>query len=582
MTETKTARRHLSPLRLLLASLESQNRVWLGLAWGLVVLVILLAGLWPLLWPAPSADATDFGRLDAEQISSVQRITDVERRKMVSLPMMSRPLTPSAPPAQAVGAAAPGELFGVRAEQAGGFNEMTAGLRASAVDCGRWIGSAAADGSPGGVTVAQERLDEMRDSAGRDRGVFHYHQGLILLCGPNAASAEESFRQALAAYLTYSPPQGAAGASDRRRLAQYRMATHYGLALALLAAGEDPGAVDRELLAALEAAKETKVHQQPGPFVTLRPCTRGPNCDLFEFSTAEVSNARLYNWLRAGRPADAYRRVAQELLSSPGYAAEQPALAANLAAAAAASGDGAGLAALFRETRARLMQAPNDEAALTASPEWARLAAFSVLTPGPVYAEGDPWPTGADASNTRLTFNERGFSQDPGWFPPIAYLDGEDANDIDLWLWIRRERTLLETANFNEFRKDGEPIRNLGVRNRTFLEQWRKQISGQVGESLLRKAELKRVKEGQASARPLLELLAGPGFPGPIQMQAKLSLGWGSAPATVIGWTATGVFLALLLAFLHVQLAIGYSRAFTNRHHLDRLRRRAREARTAL
>jgi hypothetical protein len=575
-------RRHLSPRRVLLASLEKRNRVWLGLVWSLVVVVILLAGLWPLLWPAPSADATDFGRLDAEQIRSVRRITDVERRKMASLPVMSRPLTPSAPPPQAVGAAAPGELFGVRSEEAAGFNEMTAGLRASTVDCGRWIGSAAADGSPRGVTVAQERLDEMRDSAGRDRGVFHYHQGLILLCGPNAASAEDSFRQALTAYQTYTPPQGAAGASDRRKLAQYRTVTHYGLALALLAGGADPGAVDRELLAALDAAKTTKVHRQPGPFVTLRACTTGPNCDLFEYSTAEVFNARLYNWLRAGRPADAYRKVGKELLSSPGYASGQPALAANLAAAAAAVGDGAGREALFRETRARLMQTPVDGTALAATPEWARLAAFSVLTPGQVYAEGDPWPTGADASNTRLTFNERGFGPDPGWFPPISYLDGEDANDIDLWLWIRRERNLLETANFNEFRRDGEPIRNLGVRNRTFLEQWRRQISAQVGESLLRKAELKRVKEGQASARPLLEVLAGPGFPVLVQTQAKLSLGWGSAPATVLGWTAAGVLLALLLTFLHFQLAIGYSRAFSNRHHVDRMRRQAREARTAL
>lgn len=582
MAETEMVLRRLSPRALLLASLQRRNRLWLGLIWAGIVLLFLAIGLWPLAWPTPSAGPTDFGRLDAEQVSSVQRITDAERRRMATIPMMSRPLMPSAPPAQAVRAAAPGQLFGVRAEQAAGFNEMTASLRASAEECGRWIGSTPSDGAPRSVTLAQDRLAEMRETAGRDRGVFHYHQGLILLCGPNAASAVDSFRQALSVYDEYRPSNEANGASDRRKLAQYRLVTHYGLALSLLAAEADSAEVDRELLAALKAADETKVHRQPGPFTTLQACAHSPNCDLFDFSTAEVSNARLYNWLRARRPGEAYRRVARDLLSSPGYAAEQPVLAANLAAAAAAAGDGAGLAALFRETRARLMQAPTDGEAMTATPEWARLAAFSVLVPGRVYAEGDPWPTGSDASSTRLSFNERGFSIDPGWFPPIAYLDGEDANEIDLWLWIRRERALLETANFNEFRKDSEPIRNLGVQNRSFLEQWRRQISAQLGESLLRKAELKRVKEGEASARPLLELLAGPGFPATIQARAKLSLGWGNAPVTVLGWTGASVLLALIVAFLHFQLAIGYSRAFSTRHHEDRLRRLAREARTAV
>ena len=568
----------------LLASLQREHRAKVYAFWGVLAAAVFAALFWPV-FVAPNqslaADpAGEIGALSAAERRKIRTATQVERDKFASLSFATAPLPPLPPPAQGARAIVTPALFGVPADRTRLFEGMAADLNGARVECSRWIGGASAEAQAAGAEAARAKMDELTEGSSRERGVYNYHQGLIELCGPNAPSAKEQFERALNAYEEYRRGKGAAlDPGEARQLAQYETVTRYALGLSLMAAERpDRDAADRAFAQALEAAKKARAYRKPGPFVEMRTADCGgagrDACELFNFTTADIHNARLYLWMSSGDLARAFRQTG---VLAPRYVAGQPALAANYATAAAAAGHFDVVADLYAVVRQRL----NAQQA----PEWigdgvdprprARLAAIAAVTWPPIYDDNDRawWPGATRESRLRQNYDAKGFERDT-WFPAVALGDENDSATIDLWLWIRRERALLDKAAFDTFRTDGGSIRGLGPGDREFLEDWRRAITGQLGEALLRRAETVRVKNGMRAAAPLLQLTATEDFPWWVRTKARISLRADAPPVRTLVLNSLAVFGVLLLAWIHLDLGAGYSRTFTRRHYDQRNARR--------
>jgi hypothetical protein len=568
----------------MLASLHAEWRWWLRGVWAGLLLLLVLFMLLPLLpvsAPAQGDVEDQFSDLTALEKREVAAPTQVEIEQIARLSFVSSPLGPTPPPAQAVSALAANELFGVPTDHAQAFNQTTQALRDSAAACAEWINRNHGEAPAGVSPNAQASLDQVTRDTGSDRGVFHYHQGLIDLCGPNAASAKKEFQPALASYDDFAKKHGGIDKTpvrDRRRLAQYQAVTGYGMGLAMLAADDAPEAIDKVLDTAGQAALKAKAYAPAGPFVTFAAtgCAVGTQCELFNFSTAEIDNARLYVWLKKGKPGEAFKRLGSRLGGAPSYVAQHPALAANFAAAAAASGHPDLASDLYAIVRRDLQAGDGVAAAWTGADRraLARLAALAATSANPVYADGDAWwPTSVSPSGARRKFEAKHFDRDAAWFPSVALEDPNDEGVVDLWLWIRRGRALLRDSHYGLFRNDGVAIANLGPGDHDTLERWRREVTGRLGDALLRRARVIQVRDGPKAARPLLQLLGGSDFPFMVEMRARAMLRTGRDPLSVLLLDLGLLALAGLAAWAHLQLAAGHRRTFTQRHYLQRVKR---------
>jgi hypothetical protein len=564
----------------LLASLMPEWRNWLYGVWAgvfTVVVLIILAPLAPV-WGSTDAGAgANLGALTTAEKGQVEAATPIEIEQIAKLAFVSDPIAPGAPPAQAVSALPPKELFGVPSDRAAAFNATTADLRTSAADCAGWIGKSASQAPATALAASAQGDMNTLTGGGGDRGFFHYHQGLIYLCGPNAPSAVDQFKTALSSYDAFIKKAGGVdklSGPQKRRLAQYQAVTGYGLGLAMLAAGSPADKIDDVLAEADNAARRVKAYGEAGPFITLSAtsCARGADCDLFNFSTADIDQARLFVWLKEGKPDAAYERLGKRLGGAPAYVAQHPALAADFAAVAAAAGDFGSVSRLYGVVRHDLENNTGTAFAWNGDGAdkrpLARLTAVAVATPDPVYVEGDSWwPISRTPSAVRGSF-EKHFSGGANWFPPVEV--ETDTPTIDLWLWMRRERALLLDSHYDLFHQDGAAIDNLGAGDRDLLEDWRRQVTRHLGDALLQRAQVLRKREGLKAARPLLELLAGSDFPWFVEARARITLRTDHAPLSVV--IADCLLLALIaaLAWMHLQFAAGYRRTFTRRHFQDR------------
>ena len=556
-----------------LASLKPSARWVVRSIWIVVILVVAGLNFWPVFVSPEGAPQASIELDEADRIA-LREPTRAEAAMIRRLPMLLRPLPPEFPPAQGQPPRPTGALFGLRDDQREPFARVLDNLEQAAPDCSRRLAGERA--TPAAIGEARAALEEVVARSGQERGFLNYHQGLIDLCGGDPGEARAKFEAALEDYAEFRENTPDASAESLRLLAQYEMTTGYGLGLSILAASGSRSEADDAFAAALEAGRQSVAPDQAGPFVTLRACAEGRGCALFDFSSADIYNARLSAWMATGQARDGFERVRGDLAQAPGYVSQHPALAANLAAAAAAAAYFATAEHLYRtadSSRRADPEIPEPRAEPESDEAWARLAALAVVASEPIYANGQPWPHGAP-TGARRSFDNRGFPLDDSWFPAIA-LDAGDAAIIDRWLWIRRQRHQLATGQFDAFRSDGVAVRNLGPDTREFIEGWRSEITGSLAQALLVRAERIRRADGLAEARPLLALVASPGFP--LQQQVLARLGYYvDAPAWLTFWVRVGwVLLVCLLAWAHLQLAAGYRRTFGSRHFEDRVRQRA-------
>lgn len=553
----------------ILASLKPSSRWIVRSIWAGLILATATINFWPV-FITPEGAPQAAVSLDAADRRALEEPTRAEAAMIRRLPMLLQPLAPGFPPAQGQPPRPTGVLFGLRDDQRGAFAQVLESLERAAPECSRRL--AGSRTTPAAIGEARAALDEVVALSGQERGFLNYHQGLIDLCGGDPGEARARFEAALENYAAYRDETPDASPENLRLVAQYEMTTGYGLGLAILEAGGSLSEADAAFEAALEASRQTVAHDGAGPFIDLRACDEGPGCALFDFSSADIHNARLGAWMEAGRAGEGFERVQQDLAQAPGYVSEHPSLAANLAGAAAAARQFSTPEALYRAAASQRRGEPEDPSQSEDAEAWARLAAFAVVSPGPIYVNGDPWPRGAPSS-TRRNFDNRGFALDDSWFPPIA-LESADAAIVDRWLWIRRQRHQLAVGQFDAFRSDGVAVSNLGPDSREFIEAWRREVTGRLAEALLVRAERIRRADGLAEARPLLALVASRGFP--LQQQVLARLGYHvDAPAWLTFWLRLGtVLLVCLLAWAHLQLAAGYRRTFGARHFDDRAHQR--------
>lgn len=557
-----------------MATLKPPARWGLRIAWLVAVLVVAGLSFWPV-FVSPEGAPQAAISLDEADRQALQEPTRAEAAMIRRLPMLLRPLPPGFPPSQGQPPRPSGVLFGLRDDQAPAFARVLDSLERASADCSRRLAGQRA--TPPSIAEARAGLDEVVARSNQERGFLNYHQGLIDLCGGDPGEARVKFESALADYAEYRESTPDASAESLRLLAQYEMTTQYGLGLSILAEDGSLSDADDAFVAALAAGRQAVAHDQAGPFVELRACTGETGCALFDFSSADVYNGRLAAWMDAGRARDGFERVRDDLAQAPGYVSGHPALAANLAAAAAAAGEFSTAENLYRTASAsRRAEVADRETEAETDEAWARLAALAVVAPTAIYTNGDPWPHGAPSS-ARRSFDNRGFALDESWFPPVA-IESDDAIIIDRWLWVRRQRHQLEYGQFDAFRSDGVAVRNLGPDSREFIESWRREITGGLAEALLLRAERIRRADGLAEARPLLALVGSPGFPLQEQVLARLGY-YVDAPAWLTFWSRVGLILFVcLLAWAHLQLAAGYRRTFGARHFEDRARLRAQAA----
>ena len=566
---------------LILRSLQAENQPWLVAGWGALLLIVGGILFSPLYMPmaASTADGQPaFDELSPAEKQIVAAPTAPESKRISELTLVREPLTPTAPPPQSGQAAPVSELFGVSAEHVQDFARLTASLRQSEADCEKWMGTSVAGGqAPASLTDAQTALDAAAGAATKERAVFHYHQGLIQLCGPNGPSSAGEFQAAQAAYTDYAKQHGGrdtVAKPDSQRLAQYETVTAYGLGLAQLAglpAGKRPDDADKTFQDALSLAGRIRSYAPPGPFVRLTGCgTSGRGCDLFQFSTASIYNARLYAWLTAGQPKVGYERT-KALASAPTYVAADPGLTANFAAAAAAAGEFGAVRKLFQVVRSDLANNGAASRAWRDAPEaLARLTALATMAGEFGYDAGDDWwPQTAAVSQARQRF-EASLGRGPEWFPPIALKSPLDRDSVDLWLWLNRERTLLSKGAFSEFRQDRATIASLPPADQDFVRRWRETVTGELGSALMQRADLVRRNDGMKAAAPLLKVIASGDFPIRYQWMAKLTLASGKPVGSVLLGDGIILVLIALLFLVHFDLNIGHSRTFTRRHFLHR------------
>jgi hypothetical protein len=553
----------------LLNLLAPEARLTRRLIWAGVAAVVAIAGMiffsLPVRAPAQATAERYLARLPLAQVLAPTR---VERREAAELSFQRDPLPPAAPPAQATMRPA-GQLFGIRDDRRAAYQRATAALRGAQEGCrGR------PSSPPSGLAEAASNLSAAREAATQERAIFSYHQGLIELCSGSGHAAQQ-FETALTTLDRDKPAGDCVGHPDSHRdcriWLQFRAAALYGAGLAEMAGGgspDRPAARFRDALAAAEAAEAVR---DIGPFVVLRGAER----ELFDFSTAEVVNAQLYLHLARGRPQDAWRAVEERHLA-PLDLAPYPGLAVNWASAAAAGGETRQIGQLLAAVRSRIQAGDGGAWQAPGNPALARLAALAAMSPDRIFVQGDEawWPPGRGPSRVRAAYEQRHGAAGEEWFPSLG-LDEADAEVVDQWLWIRRERGLIARRSFAEFRDEGPDLNALDPRPKRTLNAWRREVMQVLGGQLYDEAETVLRDRGAAQARPLFEILAGPEYGTWVNMRARMVLLTG-APAWV-GFAIAGLLLAGLgmMAWLHFAFAAGYRRTFTHRHYDQR---RAREA----
>jgi hypothetical protein len=501
------------------------------------------------------------------------RQTDIEREYISKLEIVRNPLPPMPPPPQTL-RVAPKRLFGLNPVRQRAFSAVNRQLAELLPKCGQHL-----------FQATHQDLSDMKTSLGaaemetsRERTIFHYPEGLISLCTGNPKTAEDEFEKALGSLDSYNGEVKASGRSlsgrDRRWLQQYRTVLYYGAGLARMANREDASAADADFVRALDAAKTARPFNR-GPFVVMSADAG----DLFDFSTAQIVNARLF--LRMFRDESESERqsgyaaiaeLAGALAGALNDVLEYPDLAANFAMLSVSRGrTDVGDDMYARLRRSMETGGPASVAWQNENrPALVRMVTAGVLGSQPVYSDQDSWwPRAVTPSLARNRYDQREGATTEFWFPQID-LPPDDGEIADLWLWVRLDRHWLANRELKQFQTDADAISRLAPEDRKFLEAWRSEITHDLGNEWFEYAETIRGKEGLAEARPLLEILASPGFPFWVRMKARLVLCFHISPWWVLAWEFLALLIAVGLAWLHYQLRAGYARTFARRHYFDR------------
>jgi len=554
-------------------------------AWGALFFLLFAVIAVPVLFGGARRPSNDVGA--SASIPNLKTMvplsTPIEQEWVQKLSLVRQPLPANAPPAQTAPARASNLVFGV--SDGAAFNTATRILNALRPACN---GLGTVDKAQ--LDVARSRVGDLVAASNSNRGLLHYHQGLIELCDRNFPAAEAEFKAAHDAISDYKKRYPAAATQNQLIVGQYEALTGYGRGLAMIGEYQQtqhPGVseIDKVLLQAKIAAQTGAAADQPGPFTTFSysGSSRRAVRDLFDFSTADIDTARLYLGLISGKPElgledrdpmPADRRVS--LASAGSYAMSDPTLAANLSAAAAAAGNTTVVDDLFRRFSAGMNSRNLPSAWFDAAQAQTRMAEFAVTGSQDLVSDSNaawwPRPVGGP-SRVRLTFRQGGSAGSGAFdvpFPPVAE-PGDDAEILDMWLWVRRERLQLQTGQFGAFDSDGDVIRDLNPQTKDFLMKWRRQATTSLGGQLLAHANMVRKRDGFGAASDLYRMLARSGFPFRIQSRARLALAYHS-PAWVI-LVALGLAALVLgwIAWMHREVRIGHRRLFFRRHYLDRM-----------
>jgi hypothetical protein len=567
----------------ILASLASRRgfasawAILLGVPLLILAALLLIAG-----GPDPGGASAGLGDGAAPGIAAVRNlpVPAAAREQMGRLSIARHPPTPEFPPAQAAPALPSGRLFGLRADQRATFNvaaRLLVGLRDA---CGARLGPDAPAGEPPDLTAAQAALDASIKEGDKVRGLINYHHGLIDLCAGQAQAAKGEFDKALEAIDGAGAGLKAATARDTGRLAQYRIVAHYARGVAELVAAQNRADYDAAVAdfdAAQKATQDPALLRHSGAFVELSSA-KG---DLFDFSSADLVQARIAARLAEG---DVLRagEAAGPALQASGSAIDHPALAATLALAAAAAGRADIVQRLDDDLRAAMGPDP-------ANSDWAQkrkalLTQFleaAATAPVKIFVAGDEawWPGGADApaaTDARRVFDEKGregVTRDALWFPPLSTADPADAPILDRFLWIRREMVAAAADRFDRLDALRRAEASLPASDRLVLDRVRREMLGQIGDTLMKEVEQVRRQDGGARAvAPLLMRLSSVDFPPGVWIPARLARMTGQPPARVVLLLWVLVVAALVLFLVHRELWIGHQRTFTHRHHDQRLR----------
>jgi hypothetical protein len=544
--------------RRLLAVLAPTSRGIVLAVWALVFGVVLL-GMLLVAFVAPldyvqGGDPSRFARNLPGAASG--EMTSAERKLLYSLSFLQQPLGYVLPPAQAI--AAPRNswrLGGFKPQQAPIFDTATGILMKLPRSCD---GRATA----GDLGTAEANLETLMKLAGGNRAVLHYHQGLIELCrSPGSAVKEFSTAND---NLSLIDPNKQAG-DDVRRYWEYHVVINYGWGLAILASGGSFDAAKKYFDDAIDAAEKVRSFRPPGPFVSFAAASR----DFFNFSTADIFNAEVFALLKQHEPCAALA-LKQNLPAQLAYVEHAPALAANLAAAGMLCDRTEIAVQLFAAVRQDL---ENAASAGSSSADWRnslalpRLAALAATSSTPIYVDADRdwWPATAESTDLRTSFETRLGKSDASWFESINLPDS-DSEKVDLWLWIRRERSFLASGRLADFEQDADRIDQLGPFDRDFMTSWRQEEAGRYASALLERADVVRRTDGMAEAKPLLEFIASPGMPFLDRVAAREILWSGKSVAGAMAWQLVILLGLAVVALLHFALRAGYARTFTTRH----------------
>ncbi len=538
------------------------------LLWGvpagvlLSVLVVMLAA--PV---APPDEVAAKALLSVPMAGGVFGPTSAETAAVRGLQIVRQPLALAFPPVLSQESGAVERMFGVTGDQ-GRFNAAVRAIARLEPTCGSGPDRALAAAAQSGLNGSA-----LRNS--RHAGLVAYHQGLLDLCLGDNGPAKTAFDTALAV----KPPFLIGGDPARRNRegAQIRALASYGEGLALLRGVEgraDPGAADAMFAKALAEAGSA-AGEDPGKTVIDFAADQG---DLFNVSSAEIVGGRIASRILLGDFRGAMD-VARAVSGAPNLAITHPSLAANLAMAAAAQGRPEVVSGLYAALRGQLGDDPTQSHWMQGDkPAAVRILAMAATTDTPIYQAGDEkwWPTGAFQSPTRQAFEQGaghsgGFGRGgPLWFPPFDLAE-DDVRTLDIWLWLRRDRDDLIQHRFASFGAAARLERELPPGDQDLLERARHQAILRFSDALMRQADVIRHRDGMASARPVLQLLAGSGFPASVSWPARLSLRTGLSAGLVEAIFAVLFFVLIVCFAIHRELRIGYRRTFPHRHYDQRI-----------
>lgn len=520
---------------------------------GLLTLIVLIipAGiiLSPLvnLWIGETPPPTRYVQLPDRQ--KIRTATAIEIERIAQLEFANSPLPPTSPPLQSAPVPRPNDIFGDSADRAQVFAAFRRHLEVA--ECG--FGNAS---DMAALADAESELGRLQTNSSFRAARFHYHRGVVQLCGGDPVPAGESFEAA----ATILSEARASQPHQSRWIAQYRAATAYGQGLSLLLASE---AAIPEALEKLESARvfaaSGKYNREGGPFVRFSAagCSSGlssPACEMFDWSTAEAVNAILYASLKGGGGGQGANAARSDLAGSIGQLLDHPNAAANFAVLEAKAGRFSIPSRLFVALQAKLQADEERYQLWIDTPALARIAALGAIAQAEL-------PDGGIA----------GFSGASDIFSTPS-LSAADRTALAPWRRIRADRAMLEEGDIAGFAaRRAETAEFARAEDRAFITTWRGQILAIIGEGLLERTEAMRgAPGGEPQRQALLSFLQSSEFDMEVRRDAALyAAGWTSPALAYSAATGATVVVAFLIWVIY-NLVIGYRRTFTRRHFNDR------------